>query len=239
MVCNRMGDPSSSMNCLRLVPAFSGTARPMRVPKPAAGRITETFIAQFTGRAGSDTRAASFRRLRSRGLRLMLARRALRPFRMAFVVDSVHPLVEPAEYHFTGRGLQDAGDGNVDGAGDHLLGVVHHHHGAVVQVGHALVVLLAFLQNEDPHGLARQHDGLQRVGQLVDVQHLHAVQLRHFIEIEIVGDDLAVVDLGQLDQLHVHFRNVGEIILQNLDVELRHLLDASAGCPGRGGRDCA
>ena len=44
MVCSRIGDPSSSMNCLRLVPAFSGTARPMRVPSPAAGRMTVTFI---------------------------------------------------------------------------------------------------------------------------------------------------------------------------------------------------
>ena len=41
MVWIRMGAPSSSMNCLRLVPDFS---RPMRVPKPAAGRMTETFM---------------------------------------------------------------------------------------------------------------------------------------------------------------------------------------------------
>ena len=40
----RIGEPSSSMNCLRLVPAFSGGAFPMRVPRPAAGSITATFM---------------------------------------------------------------------------------------------------------------------------------------------------------------------------------------------------
>ena len=43
-VCRNIGDPSSSMNCFRLTPAFSGEDRPMRVPSPAAGRITATFI---------------------------------------------------------------------------------------------------------------------------------------------------------------------------------------------------
>ncbi len=32
------------MNCLRLVPVFSGWTFAMRVPKPAAGRMTDTFI---------------------------------------------------------------------------------------------------------------------------------------------------------------------------------------------------
>src|ERR1035441_8081203 len=48
-----------------------------------------------------------------------------------------------------------------DGLGDQLLGVVHYHHGAVIQVSDALVVLLAFLEDEDPHGLAGQDDGFQ------------------------------------------------------------------------------
>src|SRR5207302_1424435 len=44
IVCKRMGEPSSSINCLRLVPAFSGADRLIRVPKPAAGSITVTLI---------------------------------------------------------------------------------------------------------------------------------------------------------------------------------------------------
>ena len=44
MVWSRIGEPSSNMNCLRLVPVFSALLRPMRVPKPAAGRMTAVFI---------------------------------------------------------------------------------------------------------------------------------------------------------------------------------------------------
>src|SRR5437773_6523905 len=50
-----------------------------------------------------------------------------------------------AENHLSGRGLKDACDGDVYGLRNHLLGIVHNHHRAVVEVSHALVVLLAFL----------------------------------------------------------------------------------------------
>ena len=43
-VCIRIGEPSSSMNCLRLVPAFSAVPLPIRVPRPAAGNMTATFM---------------------------------------------------------------------------------------------------------------------------------------------------------------------------------------------------
>ncbi len=51
------------------------------------------------------------------------------------------------------------------------------------------------------------------------------MQLRDFVQVEIVSDDLTVVNFGQFDQLHVHFGNVGKIVFQNLNIELRHLLD--------------
>ena len=137
----------------------------------------------------------------------------------------MHAVVELPEDHFSGGGLQHAGDRDVDGFRDHALGIVDHHHGTVIQVSHALVVLLAFLQNKHAHGLARQHNRLQRVRQLIDIQNLDAMQLCDFIQIEVVGDDLAIVDLGQLDQLHVHLANVGKVIFHNLHVEVRHFLD--------------
>src|SRR5690242_4899139 len=56
-------------------------------------------------------------------------------------------LVELAENHFAGGGLQNRGDGNVDRFADHLSGIVDHHHGSVVQIGDALVVFLAFLED--------------------------------------------------------------------------------------------
>src|ERR1700693_2985578 len=145
---------------------------------------------------------------------------------LALVVDGVNAVVKPAEDHFAGGGLKNAGHGNVDGAGYHLLGVVHHHHSAVVQISDALVVLFALFENKHAHRFARQHNGLERVGQLIDIQDLDPVKLGNFVKVEIVGHDLAVVHLGELDQLHVHFRDIRKVILQDLNVQLSHLLDA-------------
>ena len=50
------------------------------------------------------------------------------------------------------------------------------------------------------------------------------MELRDFVQVEIVSDDLADVYLRQFDQLHVHFANVGKIVLENLNIELRHFL---------------
>ena len=57
--------------------------------------------------------------------------------------------------------------------------------------------------------------GFKRVGKLVDVQHLHPVQLGHFVQVEVVGHDLAAIHFGKLDQLHIHFMNLGEIVFEN------------------------
>src|SRR5262249_25885222 len=65
-----------------------------------------------------------------------------------------------------------------------------------------------------------------RVGQLVDVEHHHAVKLRHLVQVEIVGDDLAIVNLGELDQLHIDLAHLREVVLDNLYIQVGHLLDA-------------
>src|SRR5204862_4424758 len=70
------------------------------------------------------------------------------------------------------------------------------------------------------------HDGLERVGKLVDVEHLHALQLRHFVEVEIIGHDLGLVKLGQLDELEVHFADGREVIFHDLHRDRSHFLDA-------------
>src|SRR5262249_13025428 len=103
---------------------------------------------------------------------------------------------------------------------------IDYHHGAVIEICDALVVLLALFENEDAHGLAGQHDRLERVGEFVDVEHLDAVKLRDLVEVEVVGDHLAVVDLGELDQLHIDLAHVGKIFFDDLHVEVRHLLNA-------------
>ena len=138
----------------------------------------------------------------------------------------MNPVVKAPEDHFTSGGLQDAGDGDVDGSGDHFFGVIDHHHGAVVKIGDALVVLFALLQDKDAHGFAGENDGLEGVGKIVDVEDLHAVELGNLIQIEVVGHDFAAVDLGEFDQLHVDFGNVGEVVFEDPHVQLGHLLNA-------------
>ena len=54
------------------------------------------------------------------------------------------------------------------------------------------------------------------------------MKLGNLVEVEIVGDDLAVVDLGELDQLHVDLADLGKILLDNRDVEVRHLQSQDA-----------
>src|SRR5262252_7916162 len=145
-----MGEPSSSMNCLRLVPAFSAGVLPIRVPNPAAGKMTATFMRLRFYRG-------FLRRHRGGGLFFGLARGLI------MTVEAVLALVELAEDHLAGGGLEHAGDRDIDRLGDHLLGVIDYHHGAVIEIGDALVVLLALFENEDAHGLAGQHDRLERV----------------------------------------------------------------------------
>src|ERR1019366_599922 len=215
-VCIRMGEPSSSMNCLRLVPAFSAVPLPIRVPRPAAGNMTATlmWLRFYRGFLGREIRHR---------LWIALAHRTVVPLGGR---DGMPALVVLAEDHLAGRGLEHAGHRDIDGLGDQLFGVVHHDHGAVIQVSDALVILLAFLEDEDPHGLAGQHDGFQRVGQLVDIEDLDAVKLGHLVQIEIVGDDLAIEHLGEFDELHVDFARLREIFSHDLHAEVRHLLNA-------------
>src|SRR5579871_3899780 len=147
MVWIRIGAPSSSMNCLRLVPDFS---RPMRVPNPAAGRMTETFmreppiVARLTGSARGGSRG-------------------MLPCRTLLIVNGVHAIVKAAENHLSRGGLQNASHSDVDGFRNHLARIIHDDHGAVVQIGDTLVVLLAFFQDENAHRLARKHHRLQSV----------------------------------------------------------------------------
>src|SRR5215831_625822 len=56
-------------------------------------------------------------------------------------------VLEPGEDHAAGRGLQHRGDGGGDGLADVALAVVDHHHGAIVEIGHALTALLALLHD--------------------------------------------------------------------------------------------
>src|SRR6185437_16647591 len=79
--------------------------------------------------------------------------------------------------------------------------------------------------DEDAHRFARQHNGLEGIGELVDVENFYALQSGDFVEIEIVGDDFRVIALGEFNELQVHFGDVLKIVLGDLDVQVVHFLD--------------
>src|ERR1700735_3007934 len=69
-------------------------------------------------------------------------------------------LVVTSEDHFARGSLMHGRHRDVDRLVDHFARAVHHHHRAVVEVRDALIVFLAFAQDENAHGLARQHNRL-------------------------------------------------------------------------------
>ena len=62
-------------------------------------------------------------------------------------------------------------------------------HRAVVEEADSLPDLLALLDDADPEVLAGQDGRLHRVGERVHVQHPHALELGHAVQVEIVGED--------------------------------------------------
>src|SRR5690606_5647319 len=58
-------------------------------------------------------------------------------------------------------------------------------------------------------------DGLDGVGQLVDVQHFHPLQLRNLVEVEVVGQHLGPLQLGQPHQLGVDVGDVVEVVVDD------------------------
>src|SRR5262245_17329493 len=159
----------------------------------------------------------SLSRLAFRTIRPLLAHRRMMIVALFFV---------PAEDHLSGGRLKHAGDRRFDSLADHLAGVVHHNHRSVIEVRDALIEFLAFLQNENLHGLTRQIDRLESVREFVDIQHLNTAKLRDLVQIEVVGHDLRVELLGEFDQLHVHFANLWIVIFNKLDGDSSHLLNS-------------
>jgi hypothetical protein len=130
-----------------------------------------------------------------------------------------------AEDHLAGRRLQHTGDDDVDGLADHLARIVHDHHRPIVEIGDALVVFLALLEDEDLHDLAGENNRFERVRQLVDVEYFDAAQLRHLVEIEVVGDDLSLQRAGEFDQFQVYFADFRVVGVGNRHLDPGHLLN--------------
>src|SRR5581483_11162566 len=126
---------------------------------------------------------------------------------------------DPGEDHPAGGRLQDAGDGHGDGAVDVAAPVLHHHHGAVVEVAHALVRLLAVFDDGHLHRLTGADDRLQRVGEVVEVE------------------DTQALDAGQLDEAPVDVGGAGDVGVEELADHVRAVLQPvdhgeAAAAPG-------
>src|SRR6185503_19673865 len=126
---------------------------------------------------------------------------------------------ETAEDHLAGSSLQHAGHRNVGVLADQTARIVDHHHRAIVEIGHALIVFLAFLQDENPHRLAWEYDRLERICQLINIEHADSAQLGDFVQIEVVGDDHRVELFAELDQFQINFAHGGKVSLYDLNVE--------------------
>ena len=116
--------------------------------------------------------------------------------------------------------MQHAGDGDIDGLVDVVAAVLDDDHRAVFEVAHALPRLFAGLDDADVDVLAGQEDGLQGVGQIVEVDDRHALQPGHLVQIVVVGDQLALQVLGQDDQFQIDrlTGELGQFVLEDFQI---------------------
>ena len=130
-----------------------------------------------------------------------------------------------SEDHLAGDGLEDGGNGDLDGLPDHPAGVVHDHHGPVFQVGDALVLLLPLFQDVHFDPLSREDDRFEGVGQFVDVKDLDSVNLGHLVEVEIGGDNLSSTVSRKLKQLEIDLFDLWVVGLADLHIDVGALLE--------------
>src|SRR5262245_48117269 len=81
------------------------------------------------------------------------------------------------EDHPAGRSLQHAGHGQTDFFVDTIARAFGHDHRAVFKITNTLADFLAGLDDLDHDRLAWQDNRLERVSQVVDVDHVHAAEL--------------------------------------------------------------
>ena len=108
-------------------------------------------------------------------------------------------IVEAAEDHFAGGRLMHGGDEDVDGFVDEAASAVDYDHGAVFEIGYALIDLLAFAQDEDAHAFTGKDGRTQSVRKKIDVEDADTLNAGDLVEIEIVGDDLGLKAEGEFD----------------------------------------
>src|SRR5690606_28260981 len=100
--------------------------------------------------------------------------------------------------------LQAGGHHRVDAVPHLVRGVLHHHHGPVLQVGETLAGLAALLDDVQRETLPRHERRLDGVGELVDVEHPHSLQSSHPAQVVVGGYQVVVAVTAQVHQAVVH-----------------------------------
>ncbi|MNR07804.1 hypothetical protein D3C85_1239340 [compost metagenome] len=82
-------------------------------------------------------------------------------------------------------------------------------------------MLLAILDDLHHNLFTRKDDRLNRISQIINVQHGYTLELTDLVQIEVIGYDFPLQNFGELDQLAVHFGNILKVsfIDQYLNIE--------------------
>src|SRR5258708_16492373 len=107
--------------------------------------------------------------------------------------------------HPSGNRLQDTSYSDFNLHVHILPSALNDDHGAVIKVTYALSQLFAILHDFDINVFAWKQNRFDRMGEFLDVENFHALQLCHAIEIEVAVDHEAVPVLDAFDQLTIHF----------------------------------
>ncbi len=100
-------------------------------------------------------------------------------------------------------------------------------HGAVVEIADALALVLAFAHDAQGEDFAGEDDGLEGVGQFVEVDVGDGLEFGHFAQVVVVGVELGAQGAGEADELGVDFGFLREIGL--VDFEFVAFVLAQAG----------
>ena len=114
------------------------------------------------------------------------------------------------------QGGTDDGEG---GGAEFVLGVVDDDHGAVRQVADGLVVVLAFLDEDEFDLVTDVQGGAHGSGQQVQIEDHEALELGDPAEVGVVGEEPRVEGFGELDELGIDELFLRLVVVMDRDAE--------------------
>src|SRR5438094_1319855 len=127
-------------------------------------------------------------------------------------------------------GLDETVHLNVDLLADEVVGVIDHHHRAIVEITDALALVPAFADDLEAEGFARQNRRLHRSGQFVNVDKGNGLEFGDLAEVVVVGEEFGPQRPRQPDEFGVHFGLFRKIGLVEFDFYQGVALSQAAHC---------